>query len=202
MDALQSDPIEYDQRRDQWSEAIPVTILEIARRRIPAPSSHRCSTTTLRGSSLTEYGRHLRPALTEHFVDDLHVTLDVVRGGVKHGGSVRRLREDLVVRRQALTDAVLNRAVLVARTTSGPMGVYAVSVGYEVAAPGGAAAGWLAMAMPALLLVIPLYGASAIAMRHPRVRNAIAGLVLASAALSIMTAGPLLRDVVDRVLGG
>jgi chromate transporter len=112
-------------------------------------------------------------------------------------GSLPQLREDLVVRRQVLTDDALNRAVLVARTTPGPMGVYVVSVGYEVAGPGGAAAGWLAMATPALL-VIPLYGASATAMRHPRARNAIGALVLASAALIILTAGPLLRDVIDR----
>jgi chromate transporter len=112
-------------------------------------------------------------------------------------GSLPQLRDDLVIQRQVLTDDALNRAVLVARTTPGPMGVFVVSVGYEVAGPGGAAAGWLAMATPALL-IIPLYGASAMAMHHPRVRNAIGALVLASAALIIMTSGPLLREIIDR----
>ena len=57
-------------------------------------------------------------------------------------GSLPQVREGLVVQRHVLSDDALNRAVLVARTTPGPMGVYLVSVGYEVAGRGRRQGGW------------------------------------------------------------
>ena len=65
------------------------------------------------------------------------------------------LREDLVVHRHVLTDAQVDTAVVVSRTTPGPIGVYVVSVGYYADGIPGAVAGWLAMITPALL-IIPL----------------------------------------------
>jgi chromate transporter len=40
------------------------------------------------------------------------------------------IREDLVVHRRVLTDTQLDTAVVVSRTTPGPIGVYVISVGY------------------------------------------------------------------------
>ena len=50
--------------------------------------------------------------------------------------------------------ADLNRAIAVARVTPGPMGIYVVAIGYAVAGWPGAAAGWLALALPAALKVL------------------------------------------------
>ena len=109
-------------------------------------------------------------------------------------GSLPQVREDLVVRRQVVSDEALNRAVLVARTTPGPMGVYVVSVGYEAAGLPGALAGWLALATPALL-VVPLWGVASRFMHHRRVRGAISALVLASAVLILLAGIPLASEI-------
>jgi chromate transporter len=58
------------------------------------------------------------------------------------------IREDLVIRRHVATDEQLDRAVAVARSTPGPMGLHVVSIGYQVAGWKGACAGWLAMIPP------------------------------------------------------
>jgi chromate transporter len=65
------------------------------------------------------------------------------------------LRQDLVLNHHVLTDQQLNTAIVVSRTTPGPVGLYVVSVGYFVAGVPGAVAGWLALIAPALL-IIPL----------------------------------------------
>lgn len=109
-------------------------------------------------------------------------------------GSLPQVREDLVVQRRLLTDDALNRAVLVARTTPGPMGVYVVSVGYEVAGVPGAIAGWLALATPAILIV-PLARVATRMLDRPRVRGALDALILASAVLIIAAGVPLIRDL-------
>lgn len=109
-------------------------------------------------------------------------------------GSLPQVREDLVVRHHVITDDALNRAVLVARTTPGPMGVYVVSVGYEAAGPSGAVAGWLALATPALL-IIPLAKMASVMLAHPRVRGALEALILTSAVLIVAAGVPLLRDL-------
>ena len=63
------------------------------------------------------------------------------------------VREDLVVHRHVLTDAQLNDAVVITRSTPGPVGLYVVPVGYFAGGFPGAIAGWLAMITPALLIV-------------------------------------------------
>lgn len=105
------------------------------------------------------------------------------------------LREDLVVKRHVLTDEQLNTAVVVTRTTPGPVGVYVVSVGYFVDGTAGAIAGWLAMVTPALL-IIPLFAFAGPRAQHPRVLGMIQMVVLASAGLLWTTALPLARGAV------
>lgn len=61
------------------------------------------------------------------------------------------IQDELVIRRHVLTYMQLNEAVVVTRSTPGPVGLYIVSVGYFVAGVPGAIAGWLAMVTPAFL---------------------------------------------------
>ncbi len=109
-------------------------------------------------------------------------------------GSLPQVREDLVTRHAVITDDQLNRAVLVARTTPGPMGVYVVSVGYEAMGMRGAVAGWLALATPALL-VVPLLMIAGRLAAHPRAMGAINALILASAVLILRSSVPLAREL-------
>lgn len=113
-------------------------------------------------------------------------------------GSLPQLRDDLVLARAALTDQQLNRAVLVARTTPGPMGVYVVSVGYAVGGVPGAVAGWLAMATPAVL-IIPLLFVVRRLTSDPRAYGAINALILASAVLLLLSSWPLALDLAARM---
>jgi chromate transporter len=92
------------------------------------------------------------------------------------------LREDLVVNRHVLTDEQLNAAIVVTRTTPGPVGLYVVSVGYFVGGMPGALAGWAAMATPALL-IIPLVQWVGRRAEHPRVKGIMQAVVLSSAGL-------------------
>lgn len=108
-------------------------------------------------------------------------------------GSLAQVREDLVVQRGVLTDEALNRAVLVGRTTPGPMGVYLVSVGYEVAGVQGALAGWLAVASPALL-IMPIMMMTSRLLNHRRIRGALNAMIVSSAVLIVVAGAPLLRD--------
>jgi chromate transporter len=64
------------------------------------------------------------------------------------------VRDELVLQRHVLTDEQLNTAIVVTRTTPGPIGLYVVSVGYFAAGIPGAIAGWLAMSTPALIIVV------------------------------------------------
>lgn len=110
------------------------------------------------------------------------------------------LRDELVVQRHMLTDHQLNAAVVITRSTPGPVGVYVVSVGYFADGLSGAIAGWLAMATPALaiLVLIRFIGPRA---THPRVRGMLQGVVLASAGLLLTSALPLARDALVTPLG-
>jgi chromate transporter len=80
-------------------------------------------------------------------------------------------------------------------STPGPVGVYVVSVGYFAAGLMGATAGWLAMATPALAIVL-LMSYMGERANHPRVRGLLHSVVLASAALLATAAIPLARDAV------
>jgi chromate transporter len=103
------------------------------------------------------------------------------------------VRDDLVVHRHVLTDHQLNAAIVITRSTPGPVGVYLVSAGYFAAGWPGAVAGWLAMATPALaiLLLLRFVGPRS---AHPRVRGMLQAVVLASAGLLLSSAVPLGRD--------
>jgi chromate transporter len=105
------------------------------------------------------------------------------------------LREDLVVQRHVLTDAQLDTAVVVSRTTPGPIGLYVVSVGYYVDGIPGAVAGWLAMITPAalIILLLRLLGHS---VNRPRVRSLQQAVVFASAGLLVAASVPLAQDAV------
>lgn len=109
--------------------------------------------------------------------------------------SLPMIHGDLVVERHVLTEAQLSTAVGVGRTGPGPLGLYLVSVGYFVAGPPGAIAGFLAMITPAfiVLLLLRLVGARS---TRPRVRGAITGVTLAGAGLLTATTIPLARDAI------
>ena len=104
------------------------------------------------------------------------------------------LRHDLVLHYHLLTDAQLDTAVVVTRTTPGPVGVYIVSVGYFTDGVAGATAGWLAMISPAFV-IIPLLRFMGSKAEHPRVKGLIQAVVLASAGLLWASTVPLTREV-------
>lgn len=97
--------------------------------------------------------------------------------------SLALIRHDLVEQRHWLNDTQLNAAVMIGRSTPGPMGVYIVPVGYFVAGPSGAAAGLLALMTPALL-VIPLFRRIQHHTSHPRFQSAIRFVVIGGSAYS------------------
>jgi len=103
------------------------------------------------------------------------------------------IRADLVTSRHVLTDDQLNTAVVVSRTTPGPVGVYVVSVGYSVAGVPGAVAGWAAMCTP-VFLIIPAIRFAARRTTDRSVRSATHAVVAASAGLLLATIVPLAQE--------
>ncbi len=103
------------------------------------------------------------------------------------------LRQDLVLDHHVITDQQLNTAIVVTRTTPGPVGLYVVSVGYFADGIPGAIAGWLAMIAPALL-IIPLIHFVGRHAAHPRLRSMLQSVVLASAGLLWVSSIPLARE--------
>jgi chromate transporter len=103
------------------------------------------------------------------------------------------IQDALVFQYHVLTDKQLNEAVVITRSTPGPVGLYIVSVGYFVAGVPGAIAGWAAMTTPALL-IIPLVHFVGRRMEHPRVKGVLQTVVIASAGLLLAAAIPLARD--------
>lgn len=109
------------------------------------------------------------------------------------------IQDELVIQRHVLTDTQLNEAVVITRSTPGPVGLYIVSVGYFVAGVPGALAGWLAMITPALL-IIPLVQFVGRRMEHLRIRSMLQTVVLASAGLLLAAAIPLAQDALTDVV--
>lgn len=103
------------------------------------------------------------------------------------------IQETLVFQHHLLTEKELNEAVVITRSTPGPVGLYIVSVGYFVAGVPGAIMGWLAMITPALL-IIPLVHFAGHNIEHPRVKSVLQSVVIASAGLLLAAAIPLARD--------
>lgn len=110
--------------------------------------------------------------------------------------SLPEIREELVEQRHWLSDDDLNQAVVITRTTPGPAGLYVVSVGYMAGGLPGAVAGWIAMASPSLLVIL-LVGYFGKRAQHPRVRSMLRCVVLASAALLVLSAIPIGREALD-----
>jgi chromate transporter len=94
------------------------------------------------------------------------------------------IHDALVTQYHVLTNDQLNEAVVITRSTPGPVGLYIVSVGYFVSGIPGAIAGWLAMITPALL-IIPLLHFAGRHIERTKVKRALQAVVIASA-------GPLL----------
>jgi chromate transporter len=103
------------------------------------------------------------------------------------------IQASLVFEHHVLTDQQLNEAVVITRSTPGPVGLYIVAVGYFVAGVPGAIAGWAAMATPALL-IIPLVHFVGRRMDHPRIKGVLQTVVITSAGLLLAAAIPLGRD--------
>ena len=103
------------------------------------------------------------------------------------------VQDALVIQHHVLTDTQFNEAVVITRSTPGPVGLYIVSVGYFAAGVPGALAGWLAMITPALL-IIPLVHVAGRKMEHPRVKSVLQTVVIASASLLLAASIPLARD--------
>lgn len=103
------------------------------------------------------------------------------------------IQDTLVFQHDLLTEKELNEAVVITRSTPGPVGLYVVSVGYFVAGVPGAIIGWLAMITPALL-IIPLVHFAGRTIDHPRVKSMLQSVVIASAGLLLAAAIPLARD--------
>jgi len=105
------------------------------------------------------------------------------------------LRDELVVERHVITDEQLNTAIVVTRTTPGPVGLYVVSVGYYAGGVPGAVAGWLAMITPAML-IIPLIHYFGSRTEHPRVKTVVRAVVLSSAGLLWSATLPIAREAI------
>jgi chromate transporter len=97
-------------------------------------------------------------------------------------GSLPQIQQDFVETYRVLTPDQIGQAVLVGRSTPGPVGAYVVAVGYLAAGWPGAIAAWLAMITPALA-AIPLFVLMQRWIHVPRVRAAVDAVVIASAIL-------------------
>jgi chromate transporter len=113
-------------------------------------------------------------------------------------GSLPQIRQDLVVMHHAITDEQLSHAVLIGRSTPGPMGAYVVSAGFLASGWPGALVGWLALVTPALA-VIPLLVAVRRWLHQPRVRSAVDALVVAGGALLLPAGFQLAADAVQQI---
>jgi len=99
-------------------------------------------------------------------------------------GSLPQIQHDFVETRHAISGEELSQAVLVGRSTPGPVGAYVVAVGYMAAGWRGAVAAWLAMMTPALA-AIPLLVLIRRWLHLPRVRAAVDAVVIASGVLLV-----------------
>lgn len=108
------------------------------------------------------------------------------------------LRDELVVKRQVLTDRKLTAAVTAAQSSPGPMGIYVVSVGYFAAGVPGAIAGWFALITPSVIAV-PLMLSIGRRLEHPRAKRVLNAAVLGSAGLIFMSAGPLAQASIGNI---
>ncbi len=113
-------------------------------------------------------------------------------------GSLPQVQQDFVQTHRLMSDEQLSQAVLVGRATPGPMGAYVVAVGYFAAGWPGAVAGLLAMTTPALL-AIPLVAVVQRWLHLARMRSAVDAVVVASAALLVVSGVSLARDALRQL---
>jgi chromate transporter len=114
-------------------------------------------------------------------------------------GSLPQIERDFVETHRVLTSEQLSQAVLVGRSTPGPLGAYVVAVGYLAGGWPGAVAGWLAMVTPAVA-VIPLLALMRRWIRLPRMRGVVDAVVIASAALLLVSGVRLAADALQQVI--
>lgn len=114
-------------------------------------------------------------------------------------GSLPQIERDFVEIHHFMTSEQISQAVLVGRSTPGPVGAYVVAVGYFSAGWPGAIAGWLAMITPALA-AIPLLATIQRWMGRPRMRGAVDAVVIASAALLVIAGIGLANESVRQVV--
>jgi chromate transporter len=100
--------------------------------------------------------------------------------------SLPLVRHELVAKQHWITDADLNAALLIGRTTPGPNGIYLVAVGYFAAGYPGAATAALALATPAILIVF-LLRALGERTEYANLQSAIRYVILGGAAYSAAT---------------
>jgi chromate transporter len=103
------------------------------------------------------------------------------------------IHDTLVTQHGVLSEQQLNQAVVITRSSPGPVGLYIVSVGYFVAGIPGAIAGWLAMITPAVI-IIPLVHFSGRHIHRPRVQSVLQADIIASAGLLLAASIPLAHD--------
>lgn len=109
------------------------------------------------------------------------------------------IQHDLVETRHVLTERQLNASMAAGRATPGPLGLYVVSVGYFVAGPAGAVAGWLAMITPAFL-IIPMLRYLGKRAENRAVKSAIQAVIMAAAGLIGAALVPLAKDALTSPL--
>ncbi len=109
------------------------------------------------------------------------------------------IQHDLVETRHVLTERQLNASMAAGRATPGPLGLYVVSVGYFVAGPAGAVAGWLAMITPAFL-IIPMIRYLGKRAEIRAVKSAIQAVIMAAAGLIGAALVPLAKDALTSPL--
>ena len=114
-------------------------------------------------------------------------------------GSLPQIQQDFIETRHAVSEQQLSQAVLLGRATPGPIGAYVVAIGYFAGGWPGAVAGWLAMSTPALL-AIPLLAAIRRWLHLPRIKAAVDGVIIASAALLVGSGVTLMIDALRQLL--
>ena len=112
--------------------------------------------------------------------------------------SLPQIHQDLVATAHVITDDQLNQAVLIGRSTPGPVGAYVVAVGYFAAGVSGAVAGFLAMVTPALA-AIPLLALMRRWLHIARVQAAVDAVLIASAALLVVSVIRMASDGVQQL---
>ena len=114
-------------------------------------------------------------------------------------GSLPQIQHDFVETYQVVSAEQLSEAVLIGRSTPGPLGAYVVAVGYLAGGWAGAVAGWMALVTPALV-AIPLVVILQRWMHLARMRAAVDAIVLASAVLLIATGIRLAIDATQQLV--